>query len=171
MSFFWMFSFCKNVVFGPPYIDLNFLQTWQKQACGEKFGTSIGNVASERTYYKIPPFQVSQYVVQVKLLEKIKQYFTNPRVVSRQNIVVLLGMGGQGKTQLALEFCRVAKLSRRFQAIFWVDALSPKSILRDFELIIERISNKGRVFDNIKSKIDFVKDTLEGWQFPWLNIV
>ena len=26
------------------------------------------------------------------------------------------------------------------------------------------------MFDNVKSKIDFVKDTLEGWQFPWLIV-
>lgn len=41
--------------------------------------------------------------------------------------VVLLGMGGAGKTQVALEVCRLAKEDGRFEAVIWVDASSPKS--------------------------------------------
>ena len=78
-------------------------------------------------------------MVRVELLEKIEKSFTTTKNASCQNIVVLLGMGGQGKTQLALKYCRVAKLSRRFQAFFWVDASSPKALSRDFEIITESI--------------------------------
>ena len=34
-------------------------------------------------------------------------------------------MGGTGKTQLALEYCRCMKDEKRYRAIFWLDASSP----------------------------------------------
>ena len=37
-------------------------------------------------------------------------------------------------------------------------------------LSLDKISNKKQVFDDIKSKIAFVKETLEGWQRSWLMV-
>ncbi|KAI9776252.1 MAG: hypothetical protein M1839_000486 [Geoglossum umbratile] len=129
-----------------------------------KSGDNGGN-----TYYEVP-LQVSQFVGRVELLKEIEIAFTNPIGKVFPKIVVLLGMGGQGKTQLAIEYCRAARKSGQFQAIFWIDASSSNSVSRGFEIVAEKISSVGRVFDDTESKIAFAKETLGQWRNPWLMV-
>ena len=132
---------------------------------------SITNAAIESAYFEIPPIQVSRFVERVELLEEITTSFANATGgASHPKIIVLLGMGGQGKTQLALEYCRRARTSGEFQAIFWVDASSPNTVARGFETIAKRISSPGLVFDNTESQIAFVKKTMGSWHIPWLMV-
>ena len=42
-------------------------------------------------------------------------------------VVVLQGMGGQGKTQAALEYCYRARSAKKYQAILWFDATSKET--------------------------------------------
>ncbi|KAH0538196.1 hypothetical protein FGG08_005212 [Glutinoglossum americanum] len=136
----------------------------------EKYGGSIATTARESTYYEIPSLQVPQFVERVELLEEIETSFARVTRNTCPKIVVLLGMGGQGKTQLALEYCRVARTSERFQAIFWIDASSPNTVSHGFEIIAAKISSDGRAFDDIESKVTFVKETLRKWQSSWLIV-
>jgi hypothetical protein len=46
----------------------------------------------------------------------------------RQNIHVLYGLGGMGKTQLAVEFAR--QHHRRFSSVFWLDGRSKDVLMR-----------------------------------------
>ena len=85
-------------------------------------------------------------------------------------VVVLLGMGGQGKSQLTMEFCRVSRAAGKFQAIFWIDVTSDNSLARSFEDITAKISDSAPTFDSIASRAAFVKDTIESWSFPWLLV-
>ena len=124
---------------------------------------STAIIIGENTYYEIPSLQVHQFVERVELLEEIETSFATAGNTSHPKIVVLLGMGGQGKTQLALEYCRVARTSGKFQAIFWIDASSSNTVSRGLETIAAKISSPGRLFDDIESKIAFVKETLEQW--------
>ncbi|KAH0534126.1 hypothetical protein FGG08_007284, partial [Glutinoglossum americanum] len=137
----------------------------------QRSGASITNAAGESTYYEIPSLQVSQFIERVGLLGEIEASFANTAENSSgPKVVVLLGMGGQGKTQLALKYCRVAKMSGRFQAIFWIDASSTNTVSSGFDTIAAKISSTERVFDDIESKITFVKETLERWRNPWLIV-
>jgi len=105
---------------------------------------SITTDARENAYYDIPSLQVSHFVARVELLKGIEASFANTTGYTRHpKIVVLRGMGGQGKSQLALEYCRVAKTSGRFQAIFWIDASSPNTVFRGFEMVAAKISSAG----------------------------
>ena len=52
-----------------------------------------------------------------------------PRMQSgRQKVFVLHGLGGIGKTQLAVEFARLHR--RRFSSVFWLDGRSEDSLKR-----------------------------------------
>jgi tetratricopeptide (TPR) repeat protein len=125
----------------------------------------------EGPYYEIPSLQVSQYVDRVELLREIESNFANTLgSASDRRIVVLLGMGGQGKTQLALEYCRMVKALGTYKGIFWIDASSPNTVSRGFETIMEKISGRGQAIDDIESKVAFVKDTLESWEEPWIMV-
>jgi len=132
---------------------------------------SITTDARENAYYDIPSLQVSHFVARVELLKEIEASFANTTGNTRRpKTVVLRGMGGQGKSQLALEYCRVAKTSGRFQAIFWIDASSPHTVFRGFEMVAAKISGAGRVFEDIESKIAFVRETLVQRESPWLMV-
>jgi Cdc6-like AAA superfamily ATPase len=101
-----------------------------------------------KTYYEVPLSEVSYYVERPELLMAIKNGFGDAAERSpRPKRVVLLGMGGQGKTQLALEYCRRTRTSL-YQAIFWINASSSNTATQGFASIASKISNPGRMFDN-----------------------
>ena len=127
------------------------------------------DVAKENSYYILPTLPVGCFIKRPVLMRQLKERSIRTEG-TKCPVVVLLGMGGQGKSQLTMEFCRLGRLVGEFKAIFWIDATSNASLDRSFENIIARISNSIRVFDSIASKGAFVKDTIEGWSFPWLLV-
>jgi tetratricopeptide (TPR) repeat protein len=129
----------------------------------------VNDAGKGKTYYILPPLSVSCFIKRPALMKKLEECFTRTHN-SPCPVVVLLGMGGQGKSQLAMEFCRASKAAGRFQAIFWIDVTSNNSLARSFDDIIARISNSASTFDGITSKVAFVKDTIESWNFPWLLV-
>jgi len=56
---------------------------------------------------------------------------------NRQSIYVLRGLGGIGKTQLAVEFAR--RHHRQFSAVFWLDGRSEDSLRRSIASCASRI--------------------------------
>jgi hypothetical protein len=78
-------------------------------------------------------------------------------------------MGGQGKSQLALEHCRRSKSNCR--GIFWINATSETTAERDIEIIASKLNTPLRkALDDVSSKIEFVKETLENWNEPWMLV-
>ncbi|OAG12932.1 TPR-like protein [Paraphaeosphaeria sporulosa] len=71
----------------------------------------------------------------MKALEQL--LLENTATVSRQKVVVLHGLGGIGKTQLAVEFAR--KHHRRFSSVFWLDGESEVSLKESFTSMMQRL--------------------------------
>jgi hypothetical protein len=75
---------------------------------------------------------VSQFVArhaEMQLLER--RLVDAPVLRSRpRNVVIVHGLGGIGKTQLAVAFAR--KHHRRFSAVFWLDGASETSLKQSF---------------------------------------
>lgn len=86
-------------------------------------------------------------------------------------IVVLQAMGGQGKTQIALEFCRHADEKGLYAGIFWVDAASEVQLRRSLETIADTIKPSSRVFENGERKIAYVKQELGTRIHPYLLVL
>jgi hypothetical protein len=61
-----------------------------------------------------------------------------PGQSQRQKIHVLHGLGGMGKTQLAVEFAR--RHHRRFSSVFWLDGQSEDTLKRSIASHASRIS-------------------------------
>lgn len=96
-----------------------------------------------KAYYEVPSLQVSKYVKRLQLLKDIETSFADSMESAfHPRRVILLGMGGQGKTQLALEYCHMARTSETYQAIFWIDAylllLSPKRLKQSLQRFLTR---------------------------------
>ena len=84
--------------------------------------------------------------------------------------VVLLGMGGAGKTQLALDICRQAEESDRFGAILWVNASSRKSVIQSYKIIAQKILKQCHNLDVEDTLRLEVQDALQHWDRHWLMV-
>jgi hypothetical protein len=83
---------------------------------------------------------------------------------------VLLGLGGQGKTQMALEYCRIQKRVGSLRAILWVDSSSPDALRRGYRSIASRFQPQGS-FKSDDEAIHFIIRYLSNWEYPWLIIL
>ncbi|KAF8455068.1 P-loop containing nucleoside triphosphate hydrolase protein [Kalaharituber pfeilii] len=90
--------------------------------------------------FSIPDVQRnSDFVGREDLLEQIKQEIGRENGAATKNItqVVLYGMGGIGKTNLALEY--VYRHSRDYSSVFWVNAASEQTTKISFTYIMQRL--------------------------------
>lgn len=84
-------------------------------------------------------------------------------------VLILHGMGGQGKSQVALEHCRRSR--ERSRGIFWINASSEATATRSFEGIAsELVRVSPVVLEDAAAKIKFVKQSLENWDEPWMLV-
>lgn len=120
----------------------------------------------EARHYDVPNRRVRSFVGREDTLEKIKELFSIPRPSTQ--IVVLRAMGGQGKTQIALEICRQMKEIR--WTIFWVDATSENSLKKDFGNIYDKIRKSGVESMDTDSRATYVRQKFCDWPRPWLMI-
>jgi tetratricopeptide (TPR) repeat protein len=60
------------------------------------------------------------------------EYLEAPAVSSKPKVFVLQGMGGCGKSQLALEYCQRSRDKKTFGTILWIDATSPDTLQQSF---------------------------------------
>ncbi|KAI0854761.1 hypothetical protein F4860DRAFT_85259 [Xylaria cubensis] len=124
------------------------------------------------SFHHIPATGRSRFVGRGDILQSISESLRpggrDPR------IAVLLGLGGQGKTSLALEYCRREIVSRHFRFIIWIDSSSPAALERSFGQVAENlaaISGDKRTFANSRAHINFVKTAIETAEAPWLFVL
>ncbi len=78
-------------------------------------------------------------------------------------------MGGQGKSQIALEYCH-RKKTTLFPAIFWVDATTEDSIKGSFWIISEEIKKPTDVLSDIGARVALLLRILSSWSIRWLLV-
>ncbi|KAI9799129.1 MAG: hypothetical protein M1825_004896 [Sarcosagium campestre] len=97
-----------------------------------------------KSIYLYPNRLVARYVDRSvngsAIIDQVNNYFSLGNAENRSHSVVLLGMGGAGKTQIALRYCEEARRQDQIKAIFWVDASSPSSLASSYEEILNRIT-------------------------------
>ncbi|KAH0541470.1 hypothetical protein FGG08_004080 [Glutinoglossum americanum] len=119
-----------------------------------------------KSFFDVPTQRVSHFVSRSQIQDRIRS--TIAASMLNPSVVVLTGVGGQGKTQLSLEFCRQSISD--YRVIFWIDASSEASTMRGFKKIAAKICETGQSFADIQAEIAFVKDTLRTWPEPWLLV-
>lgn len=140
-----------------------------------KAGKQVQNRISrmQQRFFEVPIERSPSFFGRQGVLQLIDQTLSKPRT-SRSllpQVVVLEAMGGQGKTQVALQYC----LRKRFEyaGIFWIDASSQKSIRRRFESIASKVGHIGEADSTNEpgmSKIEVVLTFLASWEQRWLLV-
>ena len=120
-------------------------------------------------FYNVPKLQAPHFVARNALFTRLKAFFECRTITSSTLVAILVGRGGAGKTQLALNYCRHMKESGKLRAIFWVDASSRNAVYRSMETIANWMI-PGRVLDNPNATVAAVRDVLESWSDAWLMV-
>jgi tetratricopeptide (TPR) repeat protein len=107
-----------------------------------------------RSTYGFPTTKVPKFIGRHTLLDHVAERLVASS--TERAIVVLQGMGGQGKTQTALEVCSRDDIRQHFKPILWINASTEDS--------------KGSIFERPQCKIDFVKERLEDHSRPSLIV-
>ncbi|THX83485.1 FabD/lysophospholipase-like protein [Aureobasidium pullulans] len=127
---------------------------------------------ARRTFYDVPPTAVSCFSGREEILKRIDDAFqrsADATTTSKPPVFVLQAMGGQGKSQIALEYCRRSR--SRFQAIFWLDANLEASIQDGFERIAKRFDPLAAAGPHGRDeKIDLVQKKLANLKEEWLLV-
>lgn len=100
----------------------------------------------------------------------MKNFFGKPLENSESAVLILLGMGGSGKTKLAIDFCKQGQAENRFDAIFWMDATSPKTLAQSYNEIAREIYGMEQSFQDENKLIASVIRTIRSWTMPWLMV-
>ncbi|KAF4630008.1 hypothetical protein G7Y89_g8133 [Cudoniella acicularis] len=147
---------------------LDDIQSTLNQLKLNKKDPSLALSPAPSRHYHVPNGRlVREFIGRNAILEKIKVAFSSERRYG-PHVVVLRGIGGQGKTQIALEYCRRAK-EEGVDAIFWVDATSEDTVKKSFQTITENIkSPKDFVTEN--EVIEYILDRFRDWQGSWLMV-
>src|SRR4051794_32663780 len=115
-----------------------------------------------------PLRKTAHFVTRREQLNDIRRYQQNSEKPTTTNVVVLLGMGGCGKTQLALDYCQQAEDDERFHDIFWVDASSPTTIAQSYTVIVEAIAKTKVDLNDAEANIRTALRVLSARKNPWL---
>ena len=113
----------------------------------------------ESSFDNIPQNQVFDFVGQTERLTAMEMACQRGSVIG--TVMVLIGMAGSGKTQLAMRFCRSQRQPYKF--ILWADASSLASLERSYvniaNIIPQRCSASAADMDS-KKRIAYLKDVL-----------
>ena len=122
-----------------------------------------------KTFYDIPSMRAPHFISRRTLLTHLKELFEHSTPTTSPSVVVLIGMGGAGKTQLALEYCRDLKDLKTHRAIFWLDASSHNALYAAIERIAKQLWPERELKDS-DAALTLVKDTLSNWSDAWLMV-
>lgn len=124
--------------------------------------------APENCIYEVPNRRIRDFVGRESILALIDARF-NSESEKGPRIIVLRAMGGQGKTQIALEYCRRTR-NRTGTAVFWVDASSESTLRQSYSSFSESLVFQEGIPQNIDARVNFTVRKLRTWQSPWLIV-
>lgn len=102
-------------------------------------------------------------------LSQISSHFSNDRFDNQPQILIIYALGGQGKSQLVLEYC---SLSREiYGGVFWVNASSERLAMQSYAQIGTALGiASSAIMEKNNQMVNLIKEHLEGWSQRWLLV-
>jgi tetratricopeptide (TPR) repeat protein len=142
----------------------------QKALTNLCLGAGLANERKlQRGYdYGLPSTKVAKFIGRESLVQEVQACLIEPS--DHRKVIVVYGMGGVGKTQLALEICERSQIRNSFSPIFWINASSDVTTAEAFENFAQELSQQENQFPDGQARISFVKATLDTLDEPYLLI-
>lgn len=122
----------------------------------------------KQRHFLVPWDRVKVFVGREAQLEKIAKCFTGSST-QQPRVLVVHALGGQGKSQLVLEYCW--RRRKDYQGVFWVNASSRSLALQSYVRVAGELSSQPQaIVDDGEQIIETVKTLLEKWEESWLII-
>lgn len=133
------------------------------------FDSKIRPVSRQKRFYIVPRQRVKHFVGRKAQLLKISSQFATGQEKNRPQVLILHALGGQGKSQIAIEYCQSSR--EEYAGIFWVNANSEDSTLQSYARIAAALnSNSSAEHSERRKAINIVIDYLETWDQRWLLV-
>ncbi|KAF9890396.1 hypothetical protein FE257_006064 [Aspergillus nanangensis] len=107
----------------------------------------------------IPPNRLWYFVGREDILSELHGALARPT----PRAVVLQGMGGQGKTQIAVQYCERARMEYKF--ILWANAHTRLSLEWSYDSFAQKLRQDSMSGDSKTSSVEFVKEELKDQSF------
>ena len=122
------------------------------------------------SYFLVSRERVSNFIGREDQLRQILAYFSTPRADQdpAPRVLILNALGGQGKSQIALEYCRRSR--KTYQGVFWVHASSEASAIQSYENIMTKLKIGELVKGDAEAVVELVRDFMEHWNERWLLV-
>ncbi|UPK92693.1 hypothetical protein LCI18_003628 [Fusarium solani-melongenae] len=132
----------------------------------------LAYVYSERqSYYGLPRISVSHVVERTKVQTIIENKFN--RAIQDSNkpaVLVLHGIGGLGKSLIALNYCRSEHALMNYQDVFWVDASSKTTTVQGFKKMASMLSGTDKVAHMGHITHEMITSVIGAWSSRWLLV-
>ena len=128
----------------------------------------IDPALNQNSHYMVPRKRVKDFIGRESLLQIIRSRFSSNETGSPLNLV-LYALGGQGKSQIALEYCR--RWRDIYRGIFWIDANSATTVAQSCGNIAAELMGGPQIdATDSAAQIKMVKGHLERWNEAWLLV-
>lgn len=120
------------------------------------------------SYFLVPKQRVKNFFGRGQELNQISSFFHDE--ADQPRILVLHAMGGQGKSQIALEYCQRAR--KTYRGVFWINSSNVSTITQSVVTVARELnaSTTAALTDD-DAKVAFVLRTLEQWRERWLMVL
>lgn len=123
--------------------------------------TLLTRAILRHTVDNIPALHVLTFIGREDVLREIERRLSDLSAEpARPKSVVLVGMGGQGKTQIALRYCSATKESELYDAVLWADATSATTLRQSYVGIARTLGISILLKGSLRSEPEVVKDAL-----------
>ena len=123
-------------------------------------------VSPPKCLYLVQRERVKDFFGRTDQLQQISSHFSTGSS-QLPNVLILHALGGQGKSQIALEYCQRSR--KQYRGIFWVNASSEALALQSYtEIAMALNDNFSASLGDGEKAIKFVKESLESWSEQWL---
>lgn len=110
--------------------------------------------------FVLPPTRTTRFFDRDDVIEKLENHFQGgDDSISSLRSLALYGMGGVGKSHVAMKYLEKKQVSKDFDAIFWINAENPVSIQQSFTDITLRL----KLPDTGPATHDENRMILKGW--------